>query len=206
MTLKEIEQALLVDPKFPFKLPRVQSTVNVVQICGPIIDIVDGYVQFVHFTVREYIFSTKIQSSMTLSEMALDLTIRCVVYMCQDHHDPGLTEDGINANILWGAYRLHHFSSSFWLDLVHEYLRLSGSETIPDALIDQLRILLGTRSSDTYTQSDQSKGSLHPTILGLEDQEPALVEMLKGYADFQTSLSKSDFQINNREFVDPEIR
>lgn len=53
MTLKEIEQALLVEPKLPFKHPRVQSGVNVVQICGPIVDIVDGYVQFVHFTVRE---------------------------------------------------------------------------------------------------------------------------------------------------------
>lgn len=55
MTLKEIEQTLLVDPDCPFKLPRVQARVNVVQICGPIIDIVDGYVQFVHFTVREYV-------------------------------------------------------------------------------------------------------------------------------------------------------
>ncbi|KAF5712258.1 Nacht domain-containing protein [Fusarium mundagurra] len=199
MTLKEIEQALLVDPKVPFKLPRVQARVNVVQICGPIIDVVDDYVQFVHFTVREYIFSTKIKNSITLSEMALDLAIRCVVYMCQDHHDPDLTEDEIDDNILWGAYRLHQFSSSFWLDLIHDYLTLSGSETIPDALIDQLRILLEIRSSDTYTHSDQSKDSLHPAILGLEDQEPALVEMLKGSADFQTSSSKSDFQINNPE-------
>lgn len=55
MTLKEIEQGLLIDPDNPFKLPRVQARVNVVQICGPIIDVVDGYVQFVHFTVREYV-------------------------------------------------------------------------------------------------------------------------------------------------------
>ncbi|RYC87009.1 hypothetical protein BFJ63_vAg10141 [Fusarium oxysporum f. sp. narcissi] len=199
MTLKEIEQTLLVDPDCPFKLPRVQARVNVVQICGPIIDIVDGYVQFVHFTVREYIFSTKIQNSITLSEMALDLAIRCVVYMCQGHHDPDLTEDEIDANIIWGAYRLHHFSSSFWLDLIHEYLTLSGSKTIPDTLIDQLRILLETRSSDHYTETDQRESSLHPAILGLKHQEPALVEMLKGCTEFQTSSSKSDFQLNNPE-------
>ncbi|RBR14508.1 hypothetical protein FVER53590_03349 [Fusarium verticillioides] len=206
MTLKEIEQALLVDPDRPCKSPRVQGNVNVIQICGPIVDVVDGYVQFAHFTVREYIFSAKTQNSISLSNIALDLAIRCLVYMCQDHHDPDLTEDEIEANILWGAYRLHHFSSSFWIDLIHEYLRLSGSETIPDALIDQLRILHETRSSDVYTHSDQSKGSLHPAIIGLEDQEPSLVEMLKGYAEFQTSLSKADFQINKRELVDPEIR
>ncbi|KAF4952521.1 hypothetical protein FGADI_6756 [Fusarium gaditjirri] len=199
MTLKEIEQALLVDPDCPSKLPRVQARVNVVQICGPIIDVVDDCVQFVHFTVREYIFSTKIKNSISLSEMALDLAIRCVSYMCQDHHDPYLTEDEIDANILWGAYRLHQFSSSFWLDLVHEYLTLSGSGTMPDTLIYQLRILLETRSSDHYTETDQRKGSIYPAILGLECQEADLVEMLKGCAEFQTKLSKPDFRINNPE-------
>ncbi|KAG4260120.1 hypothetical protein FPRO04_12431 [Fusarium proliferatum] len=204
MTLKEIEQALLVDPQLPFKPPRVQSGVNVVQICGPIVDIVDGYVQFVHFTVREYIFNSKIQNSISLSETAFDLAIRCLVYMCQDHHNPDLTEDELDANIIWGAYRLHHFASRFWLDLIHGYINLSGSETIPDTLTDQLRTLLETRSSDAYTQRDRFKGSLHPAIRGLEFQVPDLVEMLKGYADFQTSSTKSDFRINNREFVDLE--
>lgn len=55
MTLKEIEQTLLIDPDCPSKLPRVQAKVNVIRICGPIVDVVDGYVQFVHFTVREYV-------------------------------------------------------------------------------------------------------------------------------------------------------
>lgn len=53
MTLKEIEQALVVDLENPSKDPRVQSKTNVVEICGPIVEIVNGYVQFVHFTVRE---------------------------------------------------------------------------------------------------------------------------------------------------------
>ncbi|KAF5573491.1 Nacht domain-containing protein [Fusarium pseudocircinatum] len=199
MTLKEMEQALLIDPKFPHRLPRVQASVNVVQICGPIVDVVDGCVQFVHFTVREYIFGTKTQNSITLADTALDLAIRCLVYMCQNHHDPELTEDEIDANILWGAYRLHHFSSSFWVDLIHQYLTLSGSETIPDALIDQLRILLDTRSSDHYKQSGQTKGSIHPAILSLELQEPSLVGMLKGCTDFQASSSNSNNRINNPE-------
>ncbi|KAF4502250.1 Nacht domain [Fusarium agapanthi] len=146
-----------------------------------------------------YIFDTEIKNSITLSEMALELAIRCVVYMCQDHHDSHLTEDEIDANIIWGAYRLHHFSSNFWLDLIHEYLTLSGSETIPDSLIDQLRILFETRSSDHYIETDQSESRLHPAILGLEFQEPALVQMLKSCSEFQTSSLKSDFQLNDSE-------
>lgn len=161
-----------------------------------------GNTHYQGLTPIRYIFNGNIQNSISLSETALDLAIRCLVYMCQDHHDPDLTEDELDANIIWGAYRLHHFSSRFWLDLIHGYLTLSGSETIPDTLTDQLRTLLETRSSDAYTQSDRFKGSLHPAIRGLESQEPGLVEMLKGCANFQTSSTKSDFRINNREFVD----
>ncbi|KAH7255143.1 uncharacterized protein BKA55DRAFT_563482 [Fusarium redolens] len=197
MAVKEIEQALLVDPDHLFKQPRVQAKVNVIQVCGPIVDVVEGYVQFVHFTVREYIFSPKIENYIPLSEMALDLAMRCVVYLCQDHHDPDLTGDEIDANILWGAYRLHHFSSKFWLDLINQYLTLSGSTTLPVTLIEQLRILLETRSSEGHIKIDQGDSCLHPVILGLESQEPALVEMLKSCTEFQKSSSKSDFHLNN---------
>ncbi|KAL7754599.1 hypothetical protein ACKLNR_002808 [Fusarium oxysporum f. sp. zingiberi] len=174
MTLKEIEQALLVNPDHPFKQPRVQAMVDVVRVCGPIVDVVDGYVQFVHFTVREYIFSTKVENYIPLSDMALDLAIRCMLYLCQDHHQPDLTEDEIDANILWGAYRLDYFSSRFWLDLINQYLTLSGSATLPNTLFDQLRILFDTRQSEDHTQTDQGAICLHPAILALESQEPAL--------------------------------
>lgn len=163
-----------------------------------------GNTRYQRLTPIRYIFNGNVQNSISLSETALDLAIRCLAYMCQDHHDPELTGDELDANIIWGAYRLHHFSSCFWLDLIYGYLTLSGSETIPDTLTDQLRILLETRSSDGYTQSNQFKGSLHSAIRGLESQEPDLVEMLKSCADFQTSSTKSDFRINNREFVDLE--
>ncbi|KAF9760965.1 hypothetical protein IL306_004033 [Fusarium sp. DS 682] len=93
MTLREIEQALIVSPDHPLRIPRVQSKINVVQVCGPIVEVVNGYVQFVHFTVREYMFSSKIENAISLPDMALDLAMRCLVYLCQDHHDPDLTED-----------------------------------------------------------------------------------------------------------------
>ncbi|WKT45256.1 NACHT nucleoside triphosphatase [Fusarium oxysporum f. sp. vasinfectum] len=144
MTLKEIEQALIVDREHPSKQPRVQAEIDPIHVCGPIVDVVDGYVQFVHFTVREYIFGAEIENSILLSDMALDLAMRCVVYLCQDHHDPDLDEDKIDTNILWGAYRLHYFSSKFWLDLINQYLTLSGSTTLPSTLVDQLSILFET--------------------------------------------------------------
>jgi hypothetical protein len=137
--------------------------------------------------------------------MALDLALRCVVYLCQDHHDPDLTEDEIDANVLWGAYRLHYFSSNFWLALINQYLTLSSATTLPNTLIDQLRILLETRSLEDHIKTDQGVNCLHPAILSLESEEPALVEMMKSCTDFQTSSSKSDFHLNNRQFIDLDI-
>ncbi|EGU76073.1 hypothetical protein FOXB_13411 [Fusarium oxysporum f. sp. conglutinans Fo5176] len=150
MTLQEIEQALLVNPDHPLSNLEFRQW------------------------LMSYIFSTKVENYLPISEMALDLAIRCMVYLCQDHHEPDLTEDEIDANILWGAYRLHYFSSGFWLDLINEYLTLSSSATLPNTLIDQLRVLFGTRQSEDHTQTDQDATCLHPAILALESREPVL--------------------------------
>jgi hypothetical protein len=36
---------------------RVRARLNIIQICGPIVEVVDDYVQFVHFTVKELVLS-----------------------------------------------------------------------------------------------------------------------------------------------------
>ncbi|KAJ4235469.1 hypothetical protein NW757_013510 [Fusarium falciforme] len=53
MTRHELEQALVIDPEQPDQEPRVNSELNVVEFCGPIVEVIDDYVQFVHFTVKE---------------------------------------------------------------------------------------------------------------------------------------------------------
>ncbi len=52
LTIYEIEQALLVSDD-PQRRARISSRLDVVRLCGPIIEVVDDYVQFVHFTVKE---------------------------------------------------------------------------------------------------------------------------------------------------------
>ena len=53
LTIQEIEQALTVSPNDKVGSTRVQSQLNVQRICGPIVEVVDDYVQFVHFTAKE---------------------------------------------------------------------------------------------------------------------------------------------------------
>lgn len=53
LTLQEIEQALVVSREDVEGNAKVIATLNMRRICGPIVEEVDGYVQFVHFTVKE---------------------------------------------------------------------------------------------------------------------------------------------------------
>jgi hypothetical protein len=52
MTRFEMEQALLVDAD-SMAAPSVTATLNIVRICGPIVEVLDESPQFVHFTVKE---------------------------------------------------------------------------------------------------------------------------------------------------------
>ena len=53
MTTTELEQALLVRPPDEEAVTKSVSMVDFPSICGPIVEVVDDYVQFVHFTVKE---------------------------------------------------------------------------------------------------------------------------------------------------------
>jgi hypothetical protein len=67
LSLEELEQALVVREGDLVGSVRVYSRLNLVQLCGPIVEIVDGFVQFVHFTAKEYVLSTmRVRSSYDL--------------------------------------------------------------------------------------------------------------------------------------------
>ena len=55
LTLREMEQFLLLEPGVLEEIPRVRVVINVVQYCGPLIEVVEDTLQFVHFTVKEYV-------------------------------------------------------------------------------------------------------------------------------------------------------
>lgn len=53
MARQEMEQALLVDSRCG--APSVIGQLNFVRICGSVIELADDMLQFVHFTVKEYV-------------------------------------------------------------------------------------------------------------------------------------------------------
>jgi hypothetical protein len=64
MTALEIEQALSVnlDLEGFGEIPSNFTSVNFVRMCGPIVEIVNEKLQFVHFTVQEYVLDARVVS------------------------------------------------------------------------------------------------------------------------------------------------
>lgn len=57
MTIYEVEQTLTVKSNSSDD-HIVQGSLNVVKLCGPIVELVDERPQFVHFTAKEYVLPT----------------------------------------------------------------------------------------------------------------------------------------------------
>lgn len=55
LAVQEIQQALSIDVSRPGRSGRVAGNFDVVEVCGPIVEVVDEYVRFVHFTVKELV-------------------------------------------------------------------------------------------------------------------------------------------------------
>lgn len=51
--VREMEQLILLDPGVLEEVPTVRVSMNVVQYCGPLVEVVEDKLQFVHFTVKE---------------------------------------------------------------------------------------------------------------------------------------------------------
>ena len=53
LTIHELDQLLTLDLDYAAGPHLFSSSLNPVELCGPIVEVIEGYVQFVHFTVKE---------------------------------------------------------------------------------------------------------------------------------------------------------
>jgi len=144
MTIQEMEQALIITPGDKGVNAKVQSSLNIVKICGPIVE-VDDYVRFVHFTAKEYLFSPQVKGHIDEGEAATNLASCCIMYLCQDHHDPEIPKERLTDNLLEGIYRLHDFASNYWFKLVEKYCTSPQTKSHLNDLVTHLKILMGGR-------------------------------------------------------------
>jgi len=113
------------------------------------------------------------------------------MYLCQGHHDPEILDEEISHNILSGAYRLHDFSTTVWLELVERYACSNRSRTLPNELISLLEILMCKRSSDQFDSC--AEDSTQPKLESFKSSWPDLHSMLCKVAYFRQSCSKAEY-------------
>ncbi|ERF71684.1 hypothetical protein EPUS_08997 [Endocarpon pusillum Z07020] len=200
LTIQELEQALMVDVENVDGIVRVPCSLNIVELCGPIVEVVDEYVQFVHFTVKEYIFNPRVDGSIDNTEATLSLAKCCIWYLLQSHFDPRITDDEVADNIISGKYRLHNFAVTMWSELVKRYISLNGSKSLSTKLISALECLAIERSNSDFSGSIELAGqSDQPQLEKFKDQWPELHTMLCHVAQFRWRCSSSDYHMSKAQ-------
>ncbi|KAI1122503.1 hypothetical protein F5Y10DRAFT_72272 [Nemania abortiva] len=136
MTIFEMEHALAVDFKKEYHdPPSPLENFNFVKSCGPIIEVVEETVQFVHFTVQEYIFSPEIDSYIDRAKAVHNLASTLLAYLGSGVLDMDLDDEEIADNIVRGKYRLFEYAVFHWPTLIHQ---LHGKRRIHEDLLKRL--------------------------------------------------------------------
>lgn len=193
LTIQEIQQALTIVPNDKEGSAKVIGNLPLIKICGPIVEVVDDYVQFVHFTAKEYISSPRIKGSIGIAEATLGLAMRCVTYLFQPHHDPNLTDEEIHDNLLDGAYVLHNYATNTWFELVKNYVDLNKSQTPPSGLVDVLETFLRERYNGRFKKPEDDTG--RQNLATFENAQPELQLLLVQTSQFRHICFASEHRI-----------
>ncbi|KAK0714452.1 hypothetical protein B0T21DRAFT_375908 [Apiosordaria backusii] len=193
MTRHEMEQALLVDSSSN-AAPAVIAEVNFVHICGPVIEVVDDSLQFVHFTVKEYIFSREVSGFIDHAEANHSLTKTLLSYLCSGAFDAALPDEKLQENILAGIYRLHWYATSQWVVLVRRCVEKSKDlSAYPDLLELLTHLVLELRSHSFNGQVDFNDR----VIRAMVPDRPEISQFVCGILQFRQDDRQADWNYTN---------
>jgi hypothetical protein len=142
--------------------------------------------------------SSLISTAIDPKEARLGLTICCITYLCQSHHDRSIEPAKVFDLALTGSYRLHNFAVMYWLILLDEVL----STFSLDALPAELTILLNTlRDKRKTVPSRKLEVSSIPRYMArIRKRRPELATMLCNSISFQAMCDKSSFRTRASKF------
>ncbi|KAI0442354.1 hypothetical protein F4803DRAFT_519717 [Xylaria telfairii] len=212
ITIHEAHQALLVRPDDRDQVFNIVSKLDVVEILGPIVETVDTYIRFVHFTAKEYISSPHLGPQLIdITQATMDLAVQCIGYLCQHRYGSDLTEDEIRQNVCTGQYAFHAFSTRMWFELVCQYLQAIKTGDSLNELIHFIQMLLEARKiGDTYIavedghiNESEVENESEPSFDILKVKQPQVYQLLCKISLFRrrsfifTGMTNNDTTKNN---------
>lgn len=117
----------------------------------------------------------------------------CLTYLCQQHHEPSLSSEEISDYTLNGAYTLHEFAATTWLELLERYVEMTSKEDVAPEMISLLELLSGSRTNFEY--EGESKSMPHFRLRSFKDGWPQLHDMLQNAAGFCHVRSTSQHKV-----------
>ncbi|KAI5458921.1 hypothetical protein BGZ63DRAFT_361273 [Mariannaea sp. PMI_226] len=120
---------------------------NLVHRCGPVLEEVDGSIQFVHFSIKEFLFSHQSAPGGYLQDPTVHtwLASMCLRYLCSDCFDSDLSDEGLRKRIISGAYVLEGYACLHWLRHVKK-----GGMAMNQDLLNDLGQLMEVRRNTNF--------------------------------------------------------
>ncbi|KAH6962306.1 hypothetical protein BKA56DRAFT_622860 [Ilyonectria sp. MPI-CAGE-AT-0026] len=121
MRQEEVLQALAVSPgKGDFSSERKQF-LDIRKACGPVVEIRNGVVRFVHFSAKEYLLHQQSNQFIVLVNAHADAALTCLTYLSfssldiiHSEHDPRLLET-VNNQVLCGDFVFFQYAATEWV-------------------------------------------------------------------------------------------
>ena len=162
--------------------------------CGPILEVIDEYVHFVHFSAKElaqldksmerladsscrYLFSSQSSNYLKIGNANLSIVKTCLKYLRSNCLNPTISDDEMLAGIERGAYVLLEYVASYWLDHI---IRACSNGLPSQDLVDltqEITKVIGTRQNQAFV-SIQAPRRLVPALGVFADQSKIVFETL----------------------------
>ncbi|KAI1386580.1 uncharacterized protein F4822DRAFT_431452 [Hypoxylon trugodes] len=170
--------------------------------CGPIIEIDDGVVRFVHFSAREYLLHEQSANFLDLYEAHAYAALTCITYLSFSSLDPLFSSslDAVEDQIINGDYVLFEYASAMFLD--HLKISLENEEKSLDKRISMaLNHLRETRAARSIDASVVPERFL--LMFKKFSEDPAVQDFLSVAAHSHDKAQFGLLEISDSSIYDP---
>ena len=142
---------------------------------------------------HRYITSVSTIEYISKKGSVINSACSCLSYLCQQHHDPELNEEEVEAYALAGGYVFHEYATTYWLELVERSIQLDDKEkTISDNIIKHLELLGEVRLNGNFEKMPKASTS---STASLASEWPSLHEMMGKAVQFRQDSLNSQYQL-----------
>ncbi|KAI1457992.1 hypothetical protein F4805DRAFT_474716 [Annulohypoxylon moriforme] len=204
---EEMLQILSIEPgQQDFTKGRRQLR-DICKTCGPIIEINDSKIQFVHFSAREYLLHEQSNSFLNLTEAHIDATITCTAYLSFSSLNPLFSHRSddiadIQKRVMDGDYVLFEYASMAFLEHLKASLK-NEKCTLSMNIIEALNRFREIRTVDNSDLSRIPKHIIHMFKKVVDEPKVQAFLSIVTYSQTRAQLGMSNADEIMNSSIDP---